>query len=157
MKVCRACGELKELSEYYKHPEMADGHLNFCKICKRQGAIDNRNKRVCYYRQYDRDRMYDPARVAARDAYAKSDAGRLIRSRAKKNFSVRNPIARKCVNAVNNAIRDGRLTKQPCEVCGNMDKVHAHHDDYSKPLAVRWLCPKHHAEWHKSNEPIRMD
>src|SRR5690606_109968 len=37
------------------------------------------------------------------------------------------------------AIRSGHLLKQPCEVCGKM-KVDAHHDDYAKPLEVRWLC-----------------
>lgn len=28
-------------------------------------------------------------------------------------------------------------------------KVQAHHDDYSKPLEVRWLCVPHHALHHK--------
>jgi ribosomal protein S27AE len=40
------------------------------------------------------------------------------------------------------------LIKQPCEVCGNL-KAQAHHDDYSKPLQVRWLCQKHHTEHHQ--------
>lgn len=157
MKECRSCGELKELSEYYKHPQMADGHLNFCKPCKRKDALDVRNRNLEYYRQYDKSRMYDPARVAAREVYAKSEAGILSATAAKKRFSERNPIARKCTAAVGRAVRDGRLVRQPCEVCGATEKVQAHHDDYSKPLDVRWLCPKHHAEWHKHNEPIRMD
>jgi ribosomal protein S27AE len=43
------------------------------------------------------------------------------------------------------AIKTGKLIKQPCEKCGKID-VDAHHDDYSKPLEVRWLCEKHHRE-----------
>lgn len=43
------------------------------------------------------------------------------------------------------AVRNGSLKKKPCEVCG-INKVDAHHDDYSKPLDVRWLCKKHHSE-----------
>jgi hypothetical protein len=43
------------------------------------------------------------------------------------------------------------LKRMPCEVCG-AQKVEAHHDDYSKPLDVRWLCKKHHAEHHTRQE-----
>jgi len=42
------------------------------------------------------------------------------------------------------------LTKGVCEVCG-CKEVHAHHDDYSKPLDVRWLCSPHHIEWHQEH------
>lgn len=45
------------------------------------------------------------------------------------------------------AVASGRLVKAPCEVCG-ASKVEAHHDDYSQPLAVRWLCHTHHREYH---------
>lgn len=45
------------------------------------------------------------------------------------------------------AIRDGRLTRGPCEVCGTTP-TEAHHDDYSQPQKVRWLCPLHHREHH---------
>ena len=36
------------------------------------------------------------------------------------------------------AIRQGRLTKKPCGVCGK-GKVVAHHTDYGKPFEVMWL------------------
>lgn len=50
------------------------------------------------------------------------------------------------------AIASGRLLRQPCEVCG-IAKVDAHHDDYSEPLNVRWLCRKHHLEHHAKVTP----
>lgn len=46
-----------------------------------------------------------------------------------------------------NAIRRGELLRQPCERCG-CTTVDAHHDDYSEPLQVRWLCRIHHREHH---------
>lgn len=50
-------------------------------------------------------------------------------------------------NAVRDALRRGRLVRLPCEECGN-PKTDAHHDDYTKPLAVRWLCRSHHLRLH---------
>lgn len=59
------------------------------------------------------------------------------------------------------AIRDGSLVPQPCQRCGadglladGRREVHAHHDDYNKPLAVSWLCQNCHHEWHKVNRAI---
>ncbi len=42
------------------------------------------------------------------------------------------------------AIKTGVLVPQPCEICQCEDHIESHHDDYSKPLDVRWLCTKHH-------------
>jgi hypothetical protein len=50
------------------------------------------------------------------------------------------------------AVKMGRLTRQPCEVGVNcLGRVEAHHDDYSKPLEVRWLCRRHHSEAHREH------
>lgn len=50
--------------------------------------------------------------------------------------------------AVDSAIASGRLQSQPCERC-NASKTQAHHDDYSEPLKVRWLCRPCHDAVHR--------
>lgn len=52
---------------------------------------------------------------------------------------------------VSNAIRDGKLQKQPCCVCGTLNDVQAHHEDYDRPLDVVWVCRNHHSEIHRNN------
>lgn len=50
--------------------------------------------------------------------------------------------------ALRSAIRKGLIARGPCEVCGS-EHVDGHHDDYDKPMAVRWLCRLHHREVHR--------
>lgn len=42
----------------------------------------------------------------------------------------------------------GKLIAQPCEGCGA--KAEKHHDDYAKPLQVRWLCRRCHLAEHRA-------
>lgn len=126
--------------------------MSICKGCHRANVKANREANADYYREFDRARATLPHRVAAREAYAATPEGRAAGNRAKRSYLDRNPVKRAAHIAVGNALRDGELKRQPCEVCGAM--AQAHHDDYSKPLDVRWLCTKHHAEWHKHNEPL---
>ena len=49
--------------------------------------------------------------------------------------------------AVQRALASGGLVKGSCEICGD-PTVDAHHGDYAKPLAVRWLCRQHHVRLH---------
>lgn len=41
------------------------------------------------------------------------------------------------------------LKVQPCQKCHSVEKIHAHHSDYSKPLDVTWLCQTCHSELHR--------
>ncbi len=54
----------------------------------------------------------------------------------------KNPLKRKAQIMVYVAVRNGSLKKKKC-YCGNK-KVEAHHEDYTKPLEINWLCKKHH-------------
>lgn len=52
--------------------------------------------------------------------------------------------------AVGNAIRDGNLFKpDSCPRCDSSLNIEAHHEDYSKPLDVAWLCQKCHQNVHR--------
>lgn len=66
-------------------------------------------------------------------------------------------------NLAEQAIKDGVMTPQDtCEACGETPEpmrdgrrsVQAHHDDYNKPLEVRWLCQPCHHTWHREHQPI---
>ena len=48
---------------------------------------------------------------------------------------------------VANAIRYGKLKKESCVICEN-PRTHAHHDNYSEPLKIKWLCSKCHRAHH---------
>ena len=45
------------------------------------------------------------------------------------------------------ALKTGKIKRKVCEICGK--KAEAHHEDYSKPLEVKWFCHKHHMGVHK--------
>jgi hypothetical protein len=49
----------------------------------------------------------------------------------------------KARTALGYAVRAGKVLRGPCEECGARP-TQAHHDDYSDPLKVRWLCRLHH-------------
>ena len=57
------------------------------------------------------------------------------------------------VNNINRLIASGKIKRQPCSKCG-VAKADAHHEDYSKPMEIVWLCRKchkaRHAEINKS-------
>ena len=156
-KPCIHCKEIKPLSDFYKHKRMSDGHLNACKECVKARARRNREQNIDYYQAYDRERVNLPHRVEARKRYAQTEEGREKANAAKRRYIERNSLVRAAHLAVNSAIRDGKLIKQPCEVCAAIEDVQAHHDDYSKPLDVRWLCVYHHAQHHKQERMVKRN
>ena len=55
-------------------------------------------------------------------------------------------------NYLNRLIRKGLMKRSNCEVCGSDKNLEAHHDDYSRPLDVVWLCRIHHDDYHHKTE-----
>jgi hypothetical protein len=136
MKYCNTCKTEKEFSEYHIRKASKDGLSAKCKHCAKE---------------YDDARANDPKRVAARKFYAKTPEGLKAGAEAKTAWIASNPKKRAAQNAIANAIRSGRITKKPCEVCGSTYRIHAHHCDYDKFYDVQWLCAQHHKDWHKQH------
>lgn len=69
-----------------------------------------------------------------------------------RRYEARHREKRSAHNAVYRALKRGDLTRpDACEGCGRSCKPQAHHDDYTKPLDVRWLCPTCHGSEHKEH------
>lgn len=152
IKNCFKCLETKPLSEFYKHSEMADGHLNKCKECTKIDVKDRYERDYEKVQAYEKKRSKQPHRKLAVKIYQTKN--REICNAAKGRYIERNPKKRAVHAIVGNALRARIIIKQPCVVCGEKHNVHAHHCDYNKPLDVMWLCPQHHKDWHNLNEAI---
>lgn len=123
MKNCGRCKKEKPLSEFNKDKYSKTGYRSQCKECMTAERLRLRDHYKEWRSTDERKSIYRQYRKA------RYEKDRLkIKAR--------------------NASRV--LKRMPCEVCGN-EKVEAHHDDYAKPLNVRWLCQAHHKQWHRDN------
>jgi hypothetical protein len=87
----------------------------------------------------------DPEKSAVFHREWRNGVGREKYAAAIKRYQQRNPEKRRAHWAVDNALRSGKLVKGPCEVGGGCaGRIEAHHDDYARPLEVRWVCKRHH-------------
>lgn len=134
MKTCFKCNVQKPLTEFYKHPAMADGHVNKCKQCNKNDISKHRLENIDRIREYDRKRGKNAERMKVAGeisaAWRKADKRRT-----------------KCHNAVSRAIKNGELVRKPCIKCNDVKSL-AHHEDYDKPLDVVWLCQSCHKKRH---------
>ena len=154
IKECFKCEKVKPLSDFYKHSKMGDGHLNKCKECAKKDVSKHRGENLDKIRAYDRKRGNLPHRVVSRIEYQKTEAGKNAQARGTKKYLKTHKLERSANCILNNAIKSGKITKEPCSVCGSTYRIHGHHEDYYKPLDVIWFCSKHHSGHHKKLREI---
>lgn len=135
MKKCFKCGETKPRKMFYRHPAMKDGRLGKCIECTKRDVRLHREQNESV-REYDRRR------------YAENpERRRKIRENSDR-WDIKNKNGYIARYTVHNAVRDGRMKRMPCQKCGATDRINAHHEDYSKPLDVIWLCSRCHHRYH---------
>lgn len=141
MKRCSKCLIEKEPSEFNKHRSAPDGLQWTCKDCMRSYLRvhywNNREEMVGKQREIWDKNKHDASYLKRRAGY-------------QKKYRTEKPEIYRARKSVEVALRNGKIQKGPCEKCGTTENVQAHHDDYSKPLHVRWLCAAHHRERHRS-------
>jgi len=135
MKQCFKCKLTKPLSEFYKHSQMKDGHLNKCIECNKKDSNKHRAENLEKVREYDRERGKNPERIKFN-----TEINKAWREEDKRRARAHSSVFR--------AIRKGILVKMPCVRCGEQKSL-AHHEDYDKPLDVMWLCQPCHKQRHK--------
>lgn len=131
-KTCNRCGLDRDRTDFYLHPQSADGLMGKCKRCHKADVKSNRDAKREKYAAYEQLRAKDPDRKAKRADYQrKHRASNWQKYRARRKLQTE--------------VSMGRITPQPCTYCSN-PKSQAHHPDYSKPLDVIWACFKCHRE-----------
>ena len=121
MKYCLKCKTSKDKAEFYAIKARTDGLSPYCRKC---------------YREYLRQ-------------WARTDKGRANVSRKSHRMSVKHAaklLARRQLRY--SVARGGTIRPTQCSQCGSPKQIEAHHEDYSKPLDVMWLCQLCHKAHH---------
>jgi hypothetical protein len=169
MKTCIKCNEVKELDLFprYRNREKEWAYTNVCKACtkihykdkhykehkaeylersKKQKEADHEGYKA-YLRNYYNENK-EELRTKSNEYNKKNRDKANERSRNYRNTLAGN-IKEKARKKVQSAIRKGELVRPSiCEDCRAEIFVEAHHDDYSKPLDVKWLCKECHWKRH---------
>lgn len=135
-RVCQHCKLLKSKSEFGIDSKRKDGFQVWCKHRKSTWSKQNRSK------------LMEKQRIAQPIWRAKNRRKTVEYAHAQ---DLKWPEKRKARMACQHAVRTGKIVRGCCVVCGN-PKTQGHHEDYSKPLDVVWLCVKHHAEVHHQSK-----
>ena len=130
-KICGKCKQEKPLDEF---------HANGLKLRSRCKSCANQDTRLYgltgYYRNYHGEYDKQPVVKERRTKRVARDKWRpdIVAKNAARTFT-------------NHEIRAGRLTREPCSICGQ-EPGEAHHEDYSHPEKIRWLCKPCHVQAH---------
>lgn len=128
-KPCRTCGVVKDYADFGKHSTARDGHRHDCRDCVLNLPAPKPAKSW----------KLPPSQVVAHRVAVAS-------------WKQRNPEAHRAHSAVSRALKSGTIVKaNVCEMpgCGSRGVLEAHHDDYGKPLEIRWVCRPCHRRGHE--------
>lgn len=142
LKRCCTCKIEKSVSDFYKDKRSKDGLKWQCKKCHCLTTVISRDEDK--HRETNKNWMRR-SKYATREEVRERD---MLRSR------VRNKSWEAKARALaNRAVELGFLVRpEVCPKCNQSNlKVHAHHEDYNKPLEVIWLCSECHGKRHRKS------
>ena len=123
---------------------MKDFGMGICPECgfefKRISSVHKFCKREHKKKFNDRVREVGRSRPGRKRPYSKENEAKRVRRDGRKIY---------CRDTAKKAFP----IPGPCEGCGG-NASHRHHDNYNKPLEIRWFCAPCHRAWHKVNKAI---
>ena len=136
-KTCSQCRIQKPEDCFWKRPDSSDGRWYHCIDCAR--------RRIKAVRQTPEHRAWlDDYKIRNRDKIVAK-----MRRYRQRHGLTRGGTRRPAHDIVAAAIKAGTLIRpKKCEHCLKLRRVQAHHDNYDKPLDVRWLCQRCHSRLH---------
>ena len=132
-KVCTKCGREWPVHEFcwQKRPNGYRHRRSWCKTCS-----------ATYHKKW---RWTEEGRPKFKKAHLRFATNYAKRNRANPEFRK----MKRALAALNAAVRSGKLKRGSCCVsCCGTPNAQAHHEDYSKPFDVIWLCRYHHTMFH---------
>ena len=133
---CIKCNRIKSTKHFYHSTIRKSGNRGECKSC----VID---------------RVHSANQKPHRLTWYTSEKFKMVHRGNFQRYIAQYPMRREARSITYNAIRRGELVRaSKCENCGKNQNIEAHHDDYNKPMSIRWLCKNCHGEWHRYNTPV---
>ncbi len=108
---------------------------------------NNPKRKAEYARKYNREHAEQVAQYGRSYRSSHLEEKRVY----DKKYRKANPEKRRAPVYVHRACKSGELVR--AEICSrpsctNTERIEAHHEDYSKPLDVEWLCESCHKKHH---------
>lgn len=131
LKVCSTCEYSKDVSHFYWNKRFEKYYYS-CIECHRKNVKEYKTKKGA-------DIM----------KWSKTEKGKTSINEARKRSYAKFPEKWDARAKLRYAVKMGRLSKPiVCDTCEENKVLQGHHEDYSKPLDVMWLCSKCHADRH---------
>jgi hypothetical protein len=154
LRRCAVCDTESDESQYPQDTTQVDGLSARCVQCADKCVRDVERARVeeTLTKPKKASRSTKKPWLIAKENWNKpKKRAKKVRRKWPNKQSVHDDPHRAARVKVAHAIRSGKLYKKPCETCQN-PVTSAHHDDYTKPLNVRWLCQYCHDKWHSRHK-----
>jgi len=178
-KQCTGCGFEKSFDAFGKHKKGKFGLNEKCKICvsirsknsvrskesieknkKYKATWQKKNRNVLNERLRDRYRKnFEESRLYAKfrqQKYRQTKKGKMSKRKYDEEYNSKYKERIKARHKFKYAICKKKLIRPNiCDICKKTCKPYGHHEDYSKPLEVIWMCPKCHFYYHNSHRIYR--
>jgi hypothetical protein len=168
---CKACIKLRSAYQRRKNPKY---YRNFSKRYREENRELLRKRAVISYyvnwekraeqarRSYEKHREKIARKRAKKNRKQEErEKNRLRQAEWRKsnrskcgevvaNWKKKNPQKAGAHSLVLWAVKTGVLNRpDKCEECGKSGKIQGHHEDYTKPLEIKWLCKFCHSRKHQ--------